>query len=239
MRQTVSQRRRAQGHRALSARRSRPAICSSARGRFRSIRKTMEMVGASDVRAQAKQVMENLRRGAAGRRRVVRQRRQDDDLSCRTWPTSARSTRSTAATSRTRRRRGRRCRWLVCRAARAESQLGLGILVLGALIGMIASGQLTDRLLKAGMIHARMWVPTVCYFAAVVFLIPRISAPHVPLAVVRRGGVAFISAASPPLDAARRTSCRRACGSADSARMFLRSWRKPPRRSCSAACLSS
>jgi MFS family permease len=86
----------------------------------------------------------------------------------------------------------------------ASSELGLGILVLGALIGTLISGQVTDMLVRAGVLHARVLVPAVCYLAAVVVLIPGILGTHMfPALWFDTAGAALISAANPPLDAAR------------------------------------
>ena len=107
----------------------------------------------------------------------------------------------------------------------ATSELGLGILVLGALIGTLISGQLTDKLLKAGVLAARIWVPAICYLAAAVVMIPGILGTHLfPALWFDAAGAAFIAAANPPLDAARLDIMPSALwGRAESARTFLRS----------------
>jgi MFS family permease len=107
----------------------------------------------------------------------------------------------------------------------ATSELGLAILVLGALLGTLVSGQLTDRLLRAGVLAARIWVPAVCYLAAAVVMIPGILGTHLfPALWFDAAGAALISAANPPLDAARLDIMPSALwGRAESARTFLRS----------------
>ena len=105
------------------------------------------------------------------------------------------------------------------------AELGLGIMVLGALIGTLISGQLTDRLLKSGVLAARIWVPAVCYLAAAVVMIPGIIGTHLfPSLWFDAAGAALISAANPPLDAARLDIMPSGLwGRAESARTFLRS----------------
>ena len=107
----------------------------------------------------------------------------------------------------------------------ATSQLGLGLLVLGALIGTLVSGHLTDLLLRRGFLEARVWVPAVCYLGAVALLIPGILETHFTPAVwFDVGGMALISAANPPLDAARLDIMPAGLwGRAESTRTFLRS----------------
>jgi hypothetical protein len=63
----------------------------------------------------------------------------------------------------------------------------------------------TDTLLKRGNLEVRVWVPAACYLAAAALLVPaflltRLSNIALVLDVV---GAAFLSAANPPLDAAR------------------------------------
>jgi hypothetical protein len=88
--------------------------------------------------------------------------------------------------------------------SQATSELGLGLLVGGALIGTIVSGQVTDKMLRNGVLKARMLVPAGCYAAAVVCLIPGILGTHLtPSLWFDVAGAAFISAANPPLQAAK------------------------------------
>jgi MFS family permease len=89
-------------------------------------------------------------------------------------------------------------------ANQATAELVLGMLVLGALVGTLVSGQVTDMLLRRGYLEARIWVPALCYLGATVLLIPGVSGSHLtPALWFDVGGAALISAANPPLDAAR------------------------------------
>jgi MFS family permease len=80
----------------------------------------------------------------------------------------------------------------------------LALLVAGALAGVLISGRLTDLLLRRGVLNARVWVPAVCYIAAAVVLIPGLVASKLTPAIwFDVAGAALLSAANPPLDAAR------------------------------------
>ena len=80
----------------------------------------------------------------------------------------------------------------------------LGLLVVGALIGTLVSGRLTDWMLHRGVLNSRIWVPAVCYVGAAVLLIPGLTSKHLtPGLWFDIAGAALISAANPPLDAAR------------------------------------
>jgi MFS family permease len=80
----------------------------------------------------------------------------------------------------------------------------LGLLVLGALAGVLISGRLTDHLLRRGVLTARIWVPAVAYLAAAVLLIPGLISTKLSSAIwFDVAGAALLSAANPPLDAAR------------------------------------
>ena len=107
----------------------------------------------------------------------------------------------------------------------ATSQLGLCLLILGALIGTLVSGHVTDLLLRHGFLEARVWVPAICYLGAVLLLIPGVLESHFTPAVwFDVGGMALISAANPPLDAARLDIMPAGLwGRAESTRTFLRS----------------
>lgn len=107
----------------------------------------------------------------------------------------------------------------------AASELGLGVLVLGTLVGTLISGQLTDRLLKAGVLSARIWVPACCYLMAGALLIPGLLGTKLyPALWFDTAGAAFIGAANPPLDAARLDIMPPGLwGRAESVRTFVRS----------------
>jgi MFS family permease len=80
----------------------------------------------------------------------------------------------------------------------------LGLIVIGALIGTLASGQVTDWLLRRGVINARVWVPSVSYMvAAVLILIGVLNNRLTPAIWFFMAGAAALSASNPPLDAAR------------------------------------
>jgi sugar phosphate permease len=75
---------------------------------------------------------------------------------------------------------------------------------LGSLAGVLVAGRLADRLLRRGVLTARVLVGAVSYLAAVVFLAPSLLvgsvAAGVPLLFLAGAG---LSAPNPPLDAAR------------------------------------
>ena len=80
----------------------------------------------------------------------------------------------------------------------------LGVLVIGALLGTLVSGRLTDWMLRRGVLNARVWVPAIAYIAAALLLIPGLLGNHLTPAIwFDIGGAALIAAANPPLDAAR------------------------------------
>jgi sugar phosphate permease len=89
-------------------------------------------------------------------------------------------------------------------AGQATAELVLAMLVAGALIGTLISGRLTDLMVRNGMVEARAWVPAICYFGAAILLLPGLLASHLtPALWFDVGGAALLSAANPPLDAAR------------------------------------
>jgi MFS family permease len=86
----------------------------------------------------------------------------------------------------------------------ATSELVLALLVGGALIGTLVSGWLADELLRRGILNSRVWIPAVCYLGAAVLLIPGFVSDHLTPAIwFDVAGAALLSAANPPLDAAR------------------------------------
>jgi MFS family permease len=110
-------------------------------------------------------------------------------------------------------------------ASQAEATLVLGLLVLGALAGTLITGPVTDALVRHGRLEARIWVPAGCYMGAAALLIPGLLISHLTPAIwFDVGGAALISAANPPLDAARLDIMPSSLwGRAESTRTFLRS----------------
>jgi MFS family permease len=86
----------------------------------------------------------------------------------------------------------------------ATSELVLALLVGGALVGTLVSGWLSDAVVRLGYLNARVWLPAVCYLGAAVLLVPGFLSDHLTPAVwFDVAGAALLSAANPPLDAAR------------------------------------
>jgi MFS family permease len=110
-------------------------------------------------------------------------------------------------------------------ASQATATLVLGLLVLGALLGTLVSGHITDALVRHSRLEARIWVPAGCYLGAAALLIPGLLSSHLTPAIwFDVGGAALISAANPPLDAARLDIMPPGLwGRAESTRTFLRS----------------
>jgi MFS family permease len=89
-------------------------------------------------------------------------------------------------------------------ASQATAELLLALLVVGAVIGTIAGGRLTDLMLKRGNLTARVWFPGACYLgAALVLLLGLIGSSLTPAVWFDVAGVGLISAANPPIQAAR------------------------------------
>jgi MFS family permease len=107
----------------------------------------------------------------------------------------------------------------------ATAELALAMLVIGALIGTLASGRLTDAMVRRGNVNARVVVPAVCYIGAAVLLIPGfVSGDLYPSLWFDVAGAALISAANPPLQAARLDIVPAGLwGRAESVRTFIRS----------------
>lgn len=109
-------------------------------------------------------------------------------------------------------------------ASQGATELMLALLVLGAVVGTLISGRLTDGLLRRGVLGARVLVPTVCYLAGAGVLVPGILATRLSAAVLFDVlGAALLSAANPGLDAARLDIMPALLwGRAESTRTFLR-----------------
>jgi MFS family permease len=111
------------------------------------------------------------------------------------------------------------------RVGQATAELALAVLVGGALIGTLASGRITDMMLRRGNLSARVTVPAICYVGAAVMLIPGfVSTSLTPALWFDAAGAALISAANPPLQAARLDIVPAGLwGRAESVRTFIRS----------------
>ena len=89
-------------------------------------------------------------------------------------------------------------------ASQAGAELVLGLLVVGALIGTLVSGRLTDLMVARGMLIARVIVPAACYVLAAILLVPGfVGTSLMPALWFDVAGIALIAAANPPLQAAR------------------------------------
>jgi hypothetical protein len=110
-------------------------------------------------------------------------------------------------------------------ASQATAELVLGLLVAGAMIGTLVSGRVTDLMLRRGFLEVRVWVPALCYLGAAGLLVPGILGSHLTPAVwFDVGGAMLLSAANPPLDAARLDIMPAGLwGRAESTRTVLRS----------------
>jgi MFS family permease len=110
-------------------------------------------------------------------------------------------------------------------ASQAEAELVLALLVSGALAGTLISGRITDQLLRRGLIEVRVWIPALCYLGAAALLVPGILGSHLtPSVWFDVAGASLLSAANPPLDAARLDIMPAGLwGRAESTRTVLRS----------------
>jgi predicted MFS family arabinose efflux permease len=114
-----------------------------------------------------------------------------------------------------------------------RGQFGLGqsaattllvVIGLGSLAGVLLGGRIADRMLHAGRLDARIVVPSIAFVGAAIVLAPGIATTSLALA----GGLfvvggAGLSAANPPLDAARLDIVpSRLWGRAESVRTVLR-----------------
>ena len=107
----------------------------------------------------------------------------------------------------------------------ATAEVVLAALVGGAMIGTLLSGRITDTMVRRGFVEARVWVPALCYLGAAALLIPGVLGSHLtPALWFDVAGASLISAANPPLDAARLDIMPAGLwGRAESVRTFLRS----------------
>jgi MFS family permease len=110
-------------------------------------------------------------------------------------------------------------------ANQATAELVLALLVVGAMIGTLIAGRLTDVLLRRGMMSVRVWFPAVCYLAAALVLIPGLLGSSLTPAIWFDAiGAGLLCAANPPLDAARLDIMPAGLwGRAESARTVARS----------------
>jgi MFS family permease len=110
-------------------------------------------------------------------------------------------------------------------ASQATAELVLALLVAGAMAGTLVSGRITDTLLRQGHLEVRVWVPALCYLGAAALLIPGILGSHLTPAIwFDIAGASLLSAANPPLDAARLDIMPAGLwGRAESTRTVLRS----------------
>ena len=110
--------------------------------------------------------------------------------------------------------------------SQATAELVLALLVLGAVVGTLVGGRVTDMLLARGVLGARVYVPAICYIGAVALLIPGLVSSSLPPAIgFDVAGAAILAASNPGLDAARLDIMpARLWGRAESARSFLRSF---------------
>jgi MFS family permease len=89
-------------------------------------------------------------------------------------------------------------------ASQATAELALAVLVAGMVIGTVVGGRLTDRMLERGNLASRVWFPGVCYLSAALLLALGILGRSLtPALWFDVGGAALISAANPPIQAAR------------------------------------
>jgi MFS family permease len=107
----------------------------------------------------------------------------------------------------------------------ATAEVVLAALVGGAMVGTLVSGKVTDTMVRRGFVEARVWVPALCYLGAAALLIPGVLGRHLtPALWFDVAGASLLSAANPPLDAARLDIMPAGLwGRAESVRTFLRS----------------
>jgi predicted MFS family arabinose efflux permease len=98
------------------------------------------------------------------------------------------------------------------------------VLGAGALAGVFTGGRVSDRLLRRGVVRARIIVPVVCLLALVPVLAPAIATTSVALALpLFVAGAFLLGAPNPPMDAARLDIIHpRLWGRAEGVRTVLR-----------------
>ena len=111
------------------------------------------------------------------------------------------------------------------RVGQGTAELAVALLVMGAVVGTLIGGRLADHLLRRGFVEARVWVPAACYLGAAALLVPGLLGDHLTPAIwFDLGGAALVSAANPPLDAARLDIMPAGLwGRSESTRSFIRS----------------
>ena len=109
--------------------------------------------------------------------------------------------------------------------SQATTTLVVLLLVIAAIIGTLVSGRVTDHMVRRGFLEARVLVPAGCYLLATVLFIPGILGSSLwPALWFDMAGAALLSAANPPLDAARLDIVPAGLwGRAESTRTFVRS----------------
>ena len=111
-------------------------------------------------------------------------------------------------------------------ASQAEAEFVLFLLVIASIVGTVIGGRLTDSMLRRGSLKARVWVPSVCYIGAAVFLIPAFVSTQIFGSAIWfvMIGAALLAAANPPIQAARLDIMpAELWGRAESTRTFIRS----------------
>jgi MFS family permease len=89
-------------------------------------------------------------------------------------------------------------------ASQAAAELALALLVAGLVVGSVVGGRVSDALLERGKLAARMWFPGACYLGAAFLLALGLLGSHLtPALWFDVGGSTLISAANPPIQAAR------------------------------------
>jgi len=107
----------------------------------------------------------------------------------------------------------------------ASAELALVLLVVGSLLGTLASGRVTDYAMRRGFLEARVIIPAACYLGAAALFVPGVLIGQLtPALWFDVAAAALLSAANPPLDAARLDIMPAGLwGRAESTRTFLRS----------------